>query len=361
MSRRSPSPSAPAGKGLPVLWAVALAAAVFAVLLAGSTTIAQDPPHWVSTSVDIDCTSQCHTLHQAPGTRLTAAAGNVNLCQSCHNPSGLASALPLNSADAAVRGVSGTSHAFDVAAVHSVLDTQLPLDPAMQLRVMEGDVVCSTCHNQHKAESTFGGTPRISPPQQVTALGSTGAVTSGGDFTGAEGVWYLLEISRTGSEANARFRYSKDNGISFFAEQGTGVDVALDSGVTVSFGAGNYELGERWEFYASWPFLRASLEAGDGGSALCRDCHRAWDMDHTAVETWDGNPKSHPVGVALGANGRGFDRAVPLDGNGAEQGSGGVDANPTNDLRFDSLGHVQCLTCHGVHFTDSNTLTVDGP
>jgi len=330
-------------------------------LLSLSTVVAQDPPHWASTSIDINCTTQCHTLHQAPGSQLSSAASNVNLCQACHNPSGLASALPLNSADAAVPGVSGTSHAFDVPAVNSTLGTQLPLDTAMQLRVMDGNVVCSTCHNQHRAESAFGGTPRVSPPKQVTALGSTGVVTSGGTFNGAEGVWYLIEISRAGTEANARFRYSKDNGISFFPEQTVGVDVALDSGVTVSFGVGDYAVGERWEFYAAWPFLRATLEDADGGSALCRDCHRAWDMDHTAVETWDGTFKSHPVGVSLNANGRGFDRTVPLDGNGAEQGSVDADTNASNDLRFDTLNHVQCLTCHGIHFTDSNTLTQDGP
>jgi hypothetical protein len=84
-------------------------------------------------------------------------------------------------------------------------------------------------------------------------------------------------------------------------------------------------------------------------------------MDHAAVETWDGTPKSHPVGVALNANGRGYDRAAPLDGNGAAQGGAGTDANPTNDLVFDAAGNVQCLTCHGVHYVDSNTLSVDQP
>ena len=84
-------------------------------------------------------------------------------------------------------------------------------------------------------------------------------------------------------------------------------------------------------------------------------------MDHDTVRTYDGNFKSHPVGVALDANGMGYDRSVPLDGNGAPQGAAGEDSNPTNDLLLDSGGFVQCLTCHGVHYVDSNTLTVDGP
>jgi len=347
----------------PVVWRRRLLTAAVAGALAAAVALlpvaAQDPPHWASTSIDIDCTSQCHTLHQAPGSRLTAAASNVNLCQSCHNPAGLASPLAIANADAAVRGISGSSHAFDVPAVNSSLDTQLPLDGAMQLRIFGGNLVCSTCHNQHSANAAFGGTPRVSPPRQVTALGSTGALASGGTWTGAEGVWFLIEISSAGTEASARFRYSKDNGISFFPEQSVGVDVPLDSGVTVSFGAGSYVLGERWELSAAWKFLRAPLDSAGDGSALCRDCHRAWDMDHTAVETWDGGFKSHPVGVALGTSGSGFDRSTPLDGNGATQGTAGADTNPSNDLRFDANGHVQCLTCHGVHFIDSNTLTVD--
>jgi hypothetical protein len=87
-------------------------------------------------------------------------------------------------------------------------------------------------------------------------------------------------------------------------------------------------------------------------------------MTHTDVETWDDTFKSHPIGVTLDANGQGYDRATPLDGNGLPQNGGAstdVDGNPTNDLTVDAFGFVQCLSCHGVHYVDSNTLTVDGP
>jgi len=50
----------------------------------------------------------------------------------------------------------------------------------------------------------------------------------------------------------------------------------------------------------------------------------------------------------------GYDRAAPLDGDG-----GVDDGNDSNDLVLDGV-LVQCLSCHGVHFVDSNTLTVDG-
>ena len=143
--------------------------------------------------------------------------------------------------------------------------------------------------------------------------------------------------------------------------------------------ATNYYDGERWELYAAWPFLRRTMPLNHpadglvdsgaiaGGDMFCRDCHEAWVMTHDSdlvagggVRSYDGNFKSHPVGVGLNANGLNQDRAAPLDGHGIAQDSGD-DGNPTNDLRLDQFGNVQCLTCHGAHFADSNTQTVDGP
>lgn len=329
--------------------------------------LAADPPHSSSTTITAGCTTPCHVVHHAAGAGLTTSASNVNLCQSCHNPSGVAGDLPINSSDAAVPGVQGTSHAFDVAAVNIPLGAEAPLNAAMQARVMGGNVVCSTCHNQHSANASFGGRPRVSAAKQTTALGSTGTLTSGGLFSGSTGVWFLVEIVAAGNQTSAEFRYSKDNGTSWFptapASLIAGTDVTLDSGVAVSFGAGSFAVGERWEFSASWPFLRAAIDTGANGvgDAYCRDCHRSRVMDHNSVHTYDGSFKGHPVGVALDSNGMGYDRPVPLDGNGAPQGGPGADSNPTNDLLLDSSGLVQCLTCHGVHHVDSNTLSVDGP
>lgn len=342
---------------------VAVSTTLAAVLLAaGAVTpcMAQSPPHWASTSIDIGCTSQCHVVHQANGW-LTQAASNVALCQSCHNAAGLASDLPLNDADRAQPGVGGTSHGFDVAAVHPGFATQLPQHAEMANRIVDGSVICSTCHNQHQSTAALGGTPRVGNPIQVTSLGSSGSITSGGAFSGPEGVWYLLEIAQQGTQTTALYRFSKDNGSSWTAPATAGIDVPLDSGVRLSFSPGTYQLGERWEFSAAWPFLRAPIDEGSnvGGDAFCRDCHRAWVMDHIAVESWDGTPRSHPVGVPLNANARDYDRPVPLDGNGVPQGEVGVDSNRSNDLTLDVGGRVQCLSCHGVHNVDSNTLTDD--
>lgn len=330
----------------------------------------------------IGCNEQCHTAHQALGGGLNPQTGNANLCQTCHNASGWASDLPISATDLAVPGSKGTSHAFEVDPVKPGLDTQAPTDGEMSLRLMDGNVVCSTCHAQHDSEKAMGGRSRVGAAQRVNDAGGTGAVTSGGTYAGDSGVWYLIEIDLQGSQSNASFRWSKDNGTTWMAETvgaGDGSPVALDFGVTVTLtgAAQAFKVGDSWEFSAAWPFLRRELplshppdalvDAGDisSGDAFCRDCHRNWVMTHDddlvgggGVGSYDGNYKSHPVGVGLDANSKGYDRAVPLDGHGLGQDTGD-DGNPTNDLELDQFGDVQCLTCHGVHYADSNTQTVD--
>jgi len=67
---------------------------------------------------------------------------------------------------------------------------------------------------------------------------------------------------------------------------------------------------------------------------------------------------SHPVGHALNANAKGYDRTGGiLDAHGGLQSAG--DGNRTNDLETGTGGAVTCLTCHHPHNADSNSLTVD--
>lgn len=329
---------------------------------------ADDAPHWSSATDTLNCTTPCHVLHAAAGGALTSEAENVNLCQSCHSSTGQ-NDFPIDSADAASPRVSGTSHAFNALATNSAAGAEPPQNNEMLLRLMgAGDdtVVCSTCHDQHAAERVTGGRARISPAAKIATGGGTGSMTSGGDYIADFGAWYLVEIDGAGAaDAGATYRYSKDRGATWI-EQGlaaTSTPSALGdgSGVTAAF-SGDFQIGDRFEFYGSYPFLRTTLDSGDNTAVekFCRDCHRSWVMTHTDVETWDGSPKSHPVGVPLDANGRGYDRTVPLDGDGSDQGGAG-DGNASNDFRLDAGGLVQCLSCHGVHYADSNTLSVDAP
>ena len=369
---------------MPSLRLLLVAFALMVSLLSVGVVQASDAPHWVGALTVLDCTSSCHALHAAPGGQLTSNESNVQLCHNCHADV-VGRDLPADADKADPVFGSGTSHAWDVAAINATYGTVVPSHQEMSLRVMEDNIVCSTCHNQHSADGTLGGTSRISPPgDTITSEGSTGTLATSGIFTGPTGVWYLIEITETGSATSARYRYSKDNGGTWFPSGCSSADTttcltATDTpselpdlvGVELTFtgGSNTIRVNERWEFFATWPFLRAKLDQGSNATAdkFCRDCHAAWVMEHgTDVTTWNGGSvKSHPVGVGLGVNGGGYDRSAPADGNGLPQASHtglqDVDGNPTNDLALDGSGNVQCLSCHGVHYADSNTLSVDSP
>lgn len=111
----------------------------------------------VSTVTDhtgITCAT-CHTLHNATGNVLTNSA-NADLCMSCHNntPGSDAENKPFAPSDIAVPGsVSGNSHAWDVAAVNATFETNTPTNTEMSARMDGGNIICSTCHDQHSGNS----------------------------------------------------------------------------------------------------------------------------------------------------------------------------------------------------------------
>jgi hypothetical protein len=127
--------------------------------------------------------------------------------------------------------------------------------------------------------------------------------------------------------------------------------------------------GDRYEIVG-----RHYQRTTDDMNQMCEDCHFYRVQSHFRVEGGDVaypangiNVFSHPVGAALHANGRGYDRSAPLDVNGMPQGgqrsaSGGEwPDNASNNLVLDGTNTVRCLTCHTVHYSDSNSLTVDLP
>ena len=100
------------------------------------------------------------------------------------------------------------------------------------------------------------------------------------------------------------------------------------------------------------------LRVPNNNDALCLDCHS--DRNVNDVRTYvPGKVYSHPVGVVLpsGPTDTTFHNP-PLDTDGNPQPS---DGNVTNDFVLGGGDEVYCTTCHGVHFTDSDPGTVDGP
>jgi predicted CXXCH cytochrome family protein len=100
-------------------------------------------------------------------------------------------------------------------------------------------------------------------------------------------------------------------------------------------------------------------------NAMCRDCHYYRDSsqyaDPTDESVADGTTVfSHSVNVVAST--------APLDATGAAQTNsaspllanryaGDVDGNPSNNIVLDVDGNVQCLSCHRIHYADSNSLT----
>lgn len=113
------------------------------IALSPMANAAFDPPH------GSNC-QDCHTPHVQATGALDTFTGNANLCLSCHNPTGQASALPLSHADRAdLLEETGNSHAWQVGAVNTSAGAVTPETTAVLERLHEGHIVCSTCHDQH--------------------------------------------------------------------------------------------------------------------------------------------------------------------------------------------------------------------
>jgi predicted CXXCH cytochrome family protein len=262
---------------------------ILLVLLTGGVqALASDPPH-----DSLACTD-CHLAHGAPGVGLTAEASNVNLCLSCHNPAGTASAVPFsNSMQAEPEQALGTSHSWNGTMPSSsspsnpygLRATADLADSEMRARLenFNNKVVCSVCHNQHSQERT---------PWDPASPGTPGL--------------------------------------------------------------------------ANRHFMRSDNELNQ----LCQDCHYYRAMGYAqAKDSSLANGTtvfSHPVGDIL--NSQGYDLPAPLDANGVAQTdpsgtgryAGDADGIPENNLVLDATaqpGGVRCLSCHRVHYTDSNSLS----
>jgi predicted CXXCH cytochrome family protein len=334
---------------------------------------ATDAPH--DLSFEVECAS-CHVPHASLGGPLTDSTTNALVCQQCHNA--LSDFPMLETSNVTVPGVVGTTHRWGAEATNPAYGAKPPtVNTEMQLRMDGTLITCSTCHDQHETNN-WGPQYQKNVVQTVVigAAGDGGVVYQADPAANPK--TYLIEIVAGGKAGTATYIFSNENGRpgTWWGWTGAAWDTYpanparttsatptyqdLNDGtnvqVTFDTSGGDFAIGDRYRFYVSHPFLRAPLD--DGGNVFCLDCHAERDMGYADVDgPYTGNYFSHPVGEGLDANSAGYDRSEPLDVDGALQ-SVSTDPNATNDLVLDG-GNLRCLTCHDVHYTDSNSKTVD--
>jgi hypothetical protein len=119
------------------------------------------------------------------------------------------------------------------------------------------------------------------------------------------------------------------------------------------------------------------LRMSNSLNQLCEDCHYYRKAGvYTDLKTYDGTKKSHPLVMDLQtdvADPNLFIGTAPVESNctdgtcpsqtGAPRYhlNGTGDTNLTNNIILDANGKIRCMTCHGVHWADSDASTVDQP
>jgi predicted CXXCH cytochrome family protein len=316
-----------------------------ALALSCGAARAVDPPHDIPNG--INCIN-CHTPHSAPGGSITRVEGNPNLCMSCHNPAGLAAPRPFNDADQAIPGVQGTSHRWD-----------------------------------------SGPSGHV---EAALANSSTGTLRSGGAFTGRIEKTYTITIMTGGDSGAAVFDWTDSDGFSGFGTTGAGVPLA--DGLVLDFQDGptspSFVAGDNWTLFVRTdlrvPIIDDPFEDAmarrmydlfprnpDGtlnftyAKAVCSACH-----DQHSQEKQPFDPDALPYAGAGTGDGRHFQRQdngsnemckvchSPRDVQDSADGShpvgviipGGEFQSPAA-LPLDSVGQVQCLSCHAPHFITS--------
>jgi hypothetical protein len=348
--------------------------------------LASDPPHDSSNTLDpggTQCAS-CHTLHDAVAGGLSSKANNFDVCDSCHSSkTGLG--FPWARSEQAVPGAGGSHHGWEGDAVNSKYGAEAPLNAEMSVRLKSGKIQCSTCHDQHGSKDTAGNSlgPTYSPRSAHFGPGTLGVAARlpSGTGTPPAGTGQLSITAlvaaplpkgyRVRVSAAGQFQVSHDAGLttpsytsSYAYTAGTAVtlsNAADDANLQVTITAGA-KVGDYWDFYVTYPFVRVSIANGE----LCEDCHRSRVMSDTVTGANGTKVFSHPAGMGVQLA-RTYDRTQGtnggiLDANGGVQGVDG-DTITSNDLRLygsaANANSVTCLSCHSPHNADSNSLTED--
>ena len=310
---------------------------LLASLLLAASVLASDPPHY-NPSGGISC-ENCHIIHGGMASLLKESADNGNLCMNCHSPG---TPKPFSASDqaltwpAAGTNATGTSHRWDTGA---------------------GGVL------------KFVG---VSPL-------SAGIITPTGLYTGNYPGSYTLQILSSGAVGTAQFSWSSTLPGATAGTNFTGTNVALDSGILLTFAnatnpVASFLAGDKWNLFVR-PDLRNSTNTALtlhmlNGAVRCSTCH---DQHLEAKPPFD--PAAQPYttnafGAFIGTN-RHFMRITndlhqlcndchaPRVVTNAVYGSHPVEIYFTNNAYYQrptqlpvevATTNLGCLTCHQIHY-----------
>lgn len=350
--------------------------------------VAGDAPH--DGSQDASFTSglcaACHKLHSpSGGTLLGGYDSNNDSCFTCHNTSPSPNnqlGLPWFASDQAVPGQGGMHHKWEGVALVPAYGAGLPADVELRQRLLDGGLQCATCHDVHwdtKAFAPGSVNTSLKLGQDYAKSGGAGTGTMRIDSVGAAAVTKGYRVMVRTAPPGATFIISNDSkrtpptwlnwdGLGWIVgtqsgpgrpfTTGTPVTVDYEGAVAVVFG-GAVAAGDYWDFYVSYPHLRAT----NVSDAMCVDCHAERVQSHACVTGTDcvadgTRVFSHPVGEPLDGT---YDRVAVLDATGILQtdNAGLGDGNKTNDIALDGGTTVRCTSCHAPHNADSNSITID--
>ncbi len=238
-------------------------------------------------------------------------------------------------------GVARLVHDFDCAQCHK---------PGSTLTSV-GNIVCLGCHDGTKKGTTY--------PLLKTGPGPTNPIGDNSFIVGdasdalgsvtAQGGTPLAQTSHNWAAAdeNAAAGATAPSNMYFYGRQNY-------SGATVNCGRCHDPHGFKDDDRGAGSANPKLLKLGPNTEIqMCNDCHVSWASDTAQSEGGSAPTNVHPMVTDYGV-------VISQPANSGKYNSVGDVALAPGEVALNGAGGIDCLTCHGVHFTDSDASTLDG-
>jgi len=259
---------------------------------------------------------------------------------------------------------------------------ELPSSNVQSVHANQGGAVCSTCHKQH-----YQATMPWDPSGNYdwgTATGGTNKVVQDSSKTWSTNQLVDFYVRIDSGTSRGTVRQIKENTTNSLTIYNTGVSTdpnARKSAFPGSIASGNS--------YTVMGKINHFLRMENDTNQICVYCHYYRDTDVSSnsssarYQAWDGNKRSHPVNIRFSSAQGEWSTPYVDDSNQYNtapleplsvftdnttvarqtdtagffryKSNGGWDTNSTNNIVLDADGKVRCMSCHGMHYTYSDS------